>query len=624
MPRAFVAHFVVVGCFFLITRIYAVTCPKGEFITKSGNCQPCPNGTYSDRINSTRCYQCDICRGRHNIPTKPCSSTTNSICSCKPGHYFQDSVLYCSKCRTCGIGRGVKKNCTRNSNTVCAPCGKGTYSDSKDLSRCKPCTKCKKGDTVKEECTKKRNTVCHSGKQNNLSKGTPLATPFPPPPQTTATPVTVLSTARSKPSKQARPAQSTKRNNDVLPFEVSLSVLSSFLFCVLVAFGCLMYRYRKRGSHNLAHQEVAAEASTGSTNVTPENHYTTVPVTGGRRGRRETGPTSRPRCNHDFSRLPGQDEGTLPERCLFYLSKGLVMSSRHVYQTAQRRFLTFCKQDLKTAPNTFPLPADEQTLMRFCTMLSERMNYSLIKTYLSAVRALHLDNGLPDPLLNCVQLQNLIRGVKQVKSSSGPTRFLITFEIMRTIHESLDLSDQDNIMIWAACCLGYFGFLRLSEFMVDSAFNPGIHLSVSDIHPDSDVNPTHMKVNVKCLRTDPFRKQCHIYMGRIDSPMCPYVAMDNYLKARGLASGPMFLYRDGSPLSRQKLSCTLQSILRSAGSPPCKYSGFSFRSGAATTAASRGVSDDLIKTLCRRCIDSYDAYDKTSIDTVLRVTSQLV
>lgn len=284
MPRVFAAHFVVVGCFFLITRIYAVTCPKGEFITKSGNCQPCPNGTYSDRINSTRCYQCEICRGRHNIPTKPCSSTTNSICNCKPGYYFQYSVLYCSKCRTCGIGRGVKKNCTRNSNTVCAPCEKGTYSDSKDLSRCKPCTKCKKGDTVKEECMKKRNTVCHNGKQNNLSKGTPVATPVPPPTPTTATPVTVLSTARSKPSKRARPAQSTKRNNSVLPFEVSLSVLSSFLFFVLVAFGCLMYRYRKRGSHNLAHQEVAAEASTGSTNVTPENHYTTVPVTGGRRG----------------------------------------------------------------------------------------------------------------------------------------------------------------------------------------------------------------------------------------------------------------------------------------------------------------------------------------------------
>ena len=59
---------------------------------------------------------------------------------------------------------------------------------------------------------KKRNTVCHNGKQNNLSKGTPVATPVPPPTPTTATPVTVLSTARSKPSKRARPAQSTKRS----------------------------------------------------------------------------------------------------------------------------------------------------------------------------------------------------------------------------------------------------------------------------------------------------------------------------------------------------------------------------------------------------------------------------
>lgn len=337
------------------------------------------------------------------------------------------------------------------------------------------------------------------------------------------------------------------------------------------------------------------------------------------------GPPSWPRCSHVLSQFPGQEAGNLPERCLFYLSKGLVISSRAVYQTAQRRFLAFCKEDLKNSSNSFPLPADERTLMRFCTMLSERMSYSVIKTYLSAVRSLHIDNGLPDPLAKCIQLQNLIRGVKQVRrSSSDSTRLLITFEIMSTIHRSLDLSEKDNIMIWAACCLGYFGFLRLSEFTIDTAFHPRIHMAVGDIEAVSQVDPTYMKVKVKLLRRDPFRKESHIYLGRIDSPMCPCTSISNYLKVRGSESGPLFLYRDGSPLSRQKLSSTLKSILGSASSLPCNCSGFSFRNGAVKTAISRGVPDDVIKMLSRRCIDSYDAYNEASIDMVIRVANQLV
>lgn len=59
-------------------------------------------------------------------------------------------------------------------------------------------------------------------------------------------------------------------------------------------------------------------------------------------------------------------------------------------------------------------------------------------------------------------------------------------------------------MIWVVCCLGYFGFLCFSEFMVDMVFNLGIYLLVSDIDFDFDVNLIYMKVNVKCLRIDLF------------------------------------------------------------------------------------------------------------------------
>ena len=79
--------------------------------------------------------------------------------------------------------------------------------------------------------------------------------------------------------------------------------------------------------------------------------------------------------------------------------QGLAPSTRRVYLSAQRRYLAFCRQDGRLGPSGLPLPADEQFLMRFCTFLADGLSHASIKVYLSAVRSLHIDSGLPDPLV---------------------------------------------------------------------------------------------------------------------------------------------------------------------------------------------------------------------------------
>lgn len=94
----------------------------------------------------------------------------------------------------------------------------------------------------------------------------------------------------------------------------------------------------------------------------------------------------------------------------------------------------------------------------------------------------------------------------------------------------------------------------MQEFTVHSAFNPAIHMTISDIQSDSLVNPSYLKVHMKCSKTDPFRKACDIYLGQCDSSICPLRAIGNYLHVRGSVSGPLFLFQDGSPLSHKQLS----------------------------------------------------------------------
>ena len=74
---------------------------------------------------------------------------------------------------------------------------------------------------------------------------------------------------------------------------------------------------------------------------------------------------------------------------------------------------------------------------------------------------------------------------------------------------------------------------------------------------------------------------------------------------------PLFLYQVGTPLSRSKLSAFLKSSLQSAGVPG-NFSGHSFITGTATTAASREISDHLIETMGRWSSKAYLLLVQTS------------
>ena len=60
---------------------------------------------------------------------------------------------------------------------------------------------------------------------------------------------------------------------------------------------------------------------------------------------------------------------------------------------------------------------------------------------------------------------------------------------------------------------------------------------------------------------------------------------------RGKKTGPLFVFKDGRPLTRQRFVAAVRDALSQAGIAANSYAGHSFRIGAATTAASRGLED---------------------------------
>ena len=130
---------------------------------------------------------------------------------------------------------------------------------------------------------------------------------------------------------------------------------------------------------------------------------------------------------------------TLERQCYSFLTQGLAPSTHRSYASAQAHFISFCHQLGKLNPSWLPCPADEWTLCLFVTFLARTIKHYSIKVYLSGVRALHIDHGFPDPLINCLRLQRVVRGIKRCQGSSSSGRLPITDHLMLVIWQSLDL-----------------------------------------------------------------------------------------------------------------------------------------------------------------------------------------
>ncbi len=149
----------------------------------------------------------------------------------------------------------------------------------------------------------------------------------------------------------------------------------------------------------------------------------------------------------------------------------------------------------------------------------------------------------------------------------------------------------------------FFGFLRSGEVVVPSAksFDPEVHLCSGDVRVDSRESPSYLEVKIKASKTDVFPKGVTVVLGVSGADICPIAAILSYmawLRPRADAQqSPFFTCSDGSLLTRDRFVREIRVVLSAAGIAAEHYAGHSFRIGAATVAAARGMPDSLIKTL---------------------------
>ena len=295
-----------------------------------------------------------------------------------------------------------------------------------------------------------------------------------------------------------------------------------------------------------------------------------------------------------------------------YFSRGLAASSTRTYTSGTKRYIQCCSLCKVT-----PLPVTEAKLSAFVSMLArDGLSFSTIRCYLAAVRHHQIACGLGDPDVPAMsRLEYILQGVKREKSGQhGVQRQPITPSLllrMFSVWSHLKPTELAKAkMLWAAACLAFFGFLRVGEFTSPgvNTFDDDIHLSPRDISVDNLQRPSVMYVTLRQSKTDRLRKGVTLVLGKTDQILCPVSSMMSYLVVRGSSAGPLFVYPDNSFLTRDRFVEEVRRALGSAGVDPALFNSHSFRIGAATTAAARGLEDSLIKTLGRWESSAYLRY----------------
>ncbi|XP_053137340.1 tumor necrosis factor receptor superfamily member 4 [Hemicordylus capensis] len=91
-------------------------------------CEPCPKQRYSENFGSSDCKPCTVCFAERGLEkVKKCSSTSNTICTCRAGYSpakESDDIEQCIACREGYFSRGQKEMCQPWTN--CAAQGRKT------------------------------------------------------------------------------------------------------------------------------------------------------------------------------------------------------------------------------------------------------------------------------------------------------------------------------------------------------------------------------------------------------------------------------------------------------------------------------------------------------------------
>jgi hypothetical protein len=225
-----------------------------------------------------------------------------------------------------------------------------------------------------------------------------------------------------------------------------------------------------------------------------------------------------------------------------------------------------------------------------------------------------------------------MQGIKRHKGNHTEYKLPFTPEHLEKIRHVLNPRSVEDLQIWCAVLVCFFGLLRMCAVSVKSAslWDP----KSSVLREDLTLTSTGCILKIGHSKTNQFSEREHsVALPYIrDHPLCPTAALVKFFGLSGNVpmDHPLLTRRCGDVfihLTQDVLRRRLQDLVKKIGLPVKDFGTHSLRRGGATWLMSCGVPLHTIKSIGDWQSDCVQRYLKPSINdklkTISKVTPQL-
>lgn len=207
------------------------------------------------------------------------------------------------------------------------------------------------------------------------------------------------------------------------------------------------------------------------------------------------------------------------------IEAGIAESTRKTYQTGLRKFREF----LSGLGQSVTWPVSVQQVRSFIAFLSLKgFSQKTAANYVAGIAYEHKINDMVNPVDNFI-VRKMLEGFKRFRQSKD-TREPITIAMLQAVSQALPWvcsNPFETALFQAAMLLGYFGFLRISEYTAKAKTRHDRALQLKDIHIAMDGS---VAIHISRSKTDQAGKGAGIIIEPCSiKQICPGRALQNYL-----------------------------------------------------------------------------------------------
>ena len=154
----------------------------------------------------------------------------------------------------------------------------------------------------------------------------------------------------------------------------------------------------------------------------------------------------------------------------------------------------------------------------------------------------------------------------------------------------------------------FHGFLRVGEIVYTKLGQLQQIVSLNDAQILCEGKDQFIRLRLQHSKCDQAVKGTFIDIAKTDTPVCPVKLLKDYLAVRSKLNGLLFCHFNGKHVSRYQFSSILSKSLKVLGIDSSGIKSHSFRIGAATEAAAKGICNEEIMKLGMWKSETYKSY----------------